>query len=86
MSDGDYLSKTAEQLDATDELASFRSEFHLPIFEGVGADLVDPSLCTSVFGFAWNFLPETSCMMSTSLTLTPFRLDYVRSLRYLSHA
>lgn len=38
-----FLSKTAEELDAADELRSFRSEFRLPIFEAVGADLVEVS-------------------------------------------
>ena len=40
MSDN-FLSKTAQELDAADGLRSFRSEFHLPIFGAVGADLVE---------------------------------------------
>jgi len=42
MSDS-FLNNTAEELDAADELRSFRSEFRLPIFEAVGADLVEAS-------------------------------------------
>lgn len=37
----DNLAQDAAALDAADEISAFRKEFNMPIFEAVGADLVD---------------------------------------------